>query len=335
MVRSCMSDWLDLNGLRHRSLSRLLRQISANASHLSGASAGKRIPLTSDEAWQISASALSAYLPQAAVVADNIRANAPRDLKPSPNKHDRPYTQDRGPGQLPYVSCHYEGTPADFLAVAHEFAHAIQIAASERSVMPPLAREVCAFLGEHALLAHVAVNFPDLHPGLHEAMRRDDAIYFGGDRDALLGALSSQVSEYDYRWNYPVARHVARQVFDQWGHEAIWRLFSAGANAPAILELETVSDQSRPKSSLPALADDDPEKSAVNAYRRLGAMVLLETLGIARGGERKPLHSTTERSRSTCARTPFCWPWTPKGGLSAMPAGRQAPATPRLILSPG
>jgi len=52
------------------------------------------------------------------------------------------------------------GCAAEALSLAHELAHAVQIRATPArtpgGVMPPVAREVCAFLGERALLRRCA-----------------------------------------------------------------------------------------------------------------------------------------------------------------------------------
>jgi hypothetical protein len=70
-----------------------------------------------------------------------------------PNE-ELPHTEDLGHEHPPIISMDWRGTAADLICLAHEVAHALQIQMSDHETMPPVAREVCAFLGEIALIEY-------------------------------------------------------------------------------------------------------------------------------------------------------------------------------------
>jgi hemolysin-activating ACP:hemolysin acyltransferase len=117
-----------------------------------------------------------------------------------------PFTIDRGAGAPPRISLRWTGTAGDFLAVAHELAHAIQIARRNGRFSPPMQRELEAFLGEAQLMMHVRRTDSSLYRDLCAAWNADTAIYLGPDLVCLQQALKDPSSAYDYRHNYPIAR---------------------------------------------------------------------------------------------------------------------------------
>lgn len=185
---------------------------------------------------------------------------------------DRPMTLDRGAGRAPVVSMCYQGTPADMLCVAHEFGHALQYHLAQGRFVPPILRELAAFLAEAVLLRYVQREDPQLAAPLKAAARADDAIYLGQDGDLLRAALDDPQAAYDYRLNYPVARHLAHAVTTR-SQPALWeRIFRAQLTLPEMLARR----QTGLANTLPAVPDPDQERPAINAYRVLGMMVLLD-----------------------------------------------------------
>ncbi|MBN7776745.1 hypothetical protein JYP49_05725 [Nitratireductor aquimarinus] len=137
--------------------------------------------MSAEDAWALASQSLAAALPRLARLIRFVRNRAPKCLEPKAGKPERAFTYDHGRRQLPFVSCNYRGQASDILTVAHEFSHALQIVASAGSAMPPLAREVCAFIGEHALLDWARQNASPLLPRLEAAWAADNQCYMGAD----------------------------------------------------------------------------------------------------------------------------------------------------------
>ena len=66
--------------------------------------------------------------------------------------------------------------------IAHEFAHALQIRASGGKFVAPVIREICAFIGEAALLSHILRENPTQYDHLVQAWRQANHRYFGRQR---------------------------------------------------------------------------------------------------------------------------------------------------------
>ena len=83
------------------------------------------------------------------------------DLAPRADKPERPFATATMDGTV-LVSLHYHGRPQDFLALAHETAHAVQLLHAPEGLIPPIYRETAAFLGELIVLnwwkAHYSAN---------------------------------------------------------------------------------------------------------------------------------------------------------------------------------
>jgi hemolysin-activating ACP:hemolysin acyltransferase len=186
-----------------------------------------------------------------------------------------PHTIDHGTGKPPEIRMFWQGSAADLVCLAHEVAHAVQLQLSTGSFMPPVARETCAFLGELALIDWARKTDTPLAAKLLSVWQEENEAYFGEDRDLLRSALADPTATYTYRMNYPLAR-AAAIVMHRSGAEA-QRLFRAGAEAMALLPLADIADLAgRSQNYLPPLPPPDAETPAVNAYRALGAMALLD-----------------------------------------------------------
>ncbi len=191
-----------------------------------------------------------------------------------------------GPGQPPHtvsgvqdaateIRMSWNGSTEDLICLAHETAHAIQLLLSAGSFMPPLARETCAFLGELALIAWAMTHDKELASQLLRVWRDENQRYFGDDCDLLSSALTDPEASYSYRMNYPLARASAVSM---WRAGAdLWKLFNAGSEAMSLLPLARIADAAGLSqnylSPLPLANADQP---AVDAYRVLGAMALLD-----------------------------------------------------------
>ena len=141
--------------------------------------------------------------------------------------------------------------------------------------MPPVARETCAFLGELALIYWAKQNQTDLAARLLRVWREENQRYFGDDRALLRVALGGPESAYTYRMNYPLAR-AAAVVMWRAGAD-LQRLFKAGSEAMNLLPLAKIADVAGlSQNYLPPMPPPDTDQPAIDAYRALGAMALLD-----------------------------------------------------------
>jgi len=234
-----MTGWLSCNRLDPARCNALLDRIDRPPAlpHASSAHHGT-LPADADTALHLAAAAFGAAFPDLASMAADTCGAAAWHLIPAPEKPEPAFTLDRGPAMPPLVSLHCRGRAADLLALAHEFGHAVQIMATNRAVtgpMPPLARELCAFLSELALIEWLeAQGDPAMHQVI-SAHLADDAIYFGRDAAVLHEALGDPGRPYDHRWNYPPARWLAPRMFADTDRSRLAALYVSGADAPAHL----------------------------------------------------------------------------------------------------
>ena len=188
-----------------------------------------------------------------------------------------PYTADLGKGQAPRVEMAWHGTFDDVICLAHEAAHALQILLSKHETMPPVARETCAFLGELAVIDHARMQLPDLFGALCDVWRKENEAYLGRDLTALSAAIADPSTPYHYRQNYPIARLAAVELFRR--DPGAWArgLFSAGAEAMRHLPIEAMAERAADVTNpLPPLPEPDAENPAADAYRSLGAVVMID-----------------------------------------------------------
>ena len=225
--KSRFFDWLTFNGLTAEVVRRLLEAIEPRDNvEPTPQPSSAPISLSANEAWSLCAAAVKEAFPVLRSAVERIEDRAPKCLLPTATKHPKPFTYDLGFGKLPFVSLHYQNRPADLIAMAHEFGHALQIVASWPSgegQMPPVARETCAFLTELAVLQHCKGRFA----GLAAAHRADTASYFGQHAAMLEAALQDGTTPYCYEWNYPLARHSAAFVHSKY-HDRAPVLYTAG-----------------------------------------------------------------------------------------------------------
>lgn len=171
----------------------------------------------------------------------------------------------------------WHGTPDDLICLAHEAAHALQILLSDHALMPPLARETCAFLGELILINHIRKNDAELFCALSQVWYNENDAYLGGDMNALSTALLDAEAEYHYRLNYPIARLTAAQIFCSSEKSDFSALFSSGNQAMSHLPLEDMANNAGESSNyLPPLPAANLGNPADDDYRALGAIALLD-----------------------------------------------------------
>jgi len=207
----------------------------------------------------------------------------------SREEDQRPHTIDRGEGKAPVVIMAWRpNSPESLLHLAHETAHALQILMSEHDFMPPVAREVCAFLGELVVMAHVRTRSGALFNDLLQIWARDNGGYLGNDLEFLRKSLGDLSAPYDYRLNYPPARLMALGLYRRRTDGAAWRrLYSSGGGAMKLLDIEDAVASSvcrgNPLSPLPEESTTAP---AMSIYRILGGAVILDLVSGASSTEK-------------------------------------------------
>lgn len=224
-----LSDWLNLHALDATTCHAVLDAIArGSASATEGHDRPKPPyqPLDLDTAWRRTVEALCDALPEQHGIIDATFANTQKIVLDRPGPSRKAVTLDNGRDAYPTILFSYRGAPAEHLVVAHEFGHALQIRASQGRLVPPIVREVCAFLGEAALLSHAGRRHAAQHAGLVHAWRRDSHRYFGMQSERLRAALATPAAPYIYAWNYPVARYLALRVAGRYLPDRIWRIFA-------------------------------------------------------------------------------------------------------------
>ena len=233
-----LSDWLTLHELDpascRRTLDAMTREAAGRPATREGSSAAYRAPEL-EIAWRRTVDAMRAFLPEHRNIIDDTFENTARIAVDRTDKPGKAVTIDNGPAAYPTILFSYRGEPSDFLIVAHEFGHALQLRASQGRFVPPIMREVCAFLSEGALLSETRRNDPARHVYLSRAWRDDNRRYFGAQRDRLRAALPRLDTPYAYSWNYPVARYAASQIAARCSQYRIWSIFEGKTSLRDIL----------------------------------------------------------------------------------------------------
>jgi hypothetical protein len=227
-TRATMADWLALHGLT----AGLCREILAEAPPPPAAlPTDPGIAGDASALWGRIAMVLTAALPDGATVIGQTLALTRTDFASPQGRSPRAFTlHDDGTGR-PFVRCAYDGRLQDFLALAHEFGHACQIRACATTpgtlpvAMPPVLRELCAYLSEILLISHLKSAEPDLWPPAQALFDARMARNLDQPLRSLLKALDNASTPYSYSWNYPLARILALRAAAQLSRHQIWQVF--------------------------------------------------------------------------------------------------------------
>ncbi|SFL26962.1 ACP:hemolysin acyltransferase (hemolysin-activating protein), partial [Pseudovibrio ascidiaceicola] len=149
--------------------------------------------------------------------------------KPGDIKH--PYIEWCTRTNIPIVHLVWSGKPQGLVCLAHEMGHAAQMTLSRGSFMPPVAREVCAFLAELALIQFVKEQSSTLYHELCAIWHHENQRYLGGNVDQLAEDLRAGRSSYTYWHNYPLARVAAIHLFGTTSPEARRDFFASRSTA--------------------------------------------------------------------------------------------------------
>ena len=193
------------------------------------------------------------------------------------NLDDGPYVSHVGRHGGPEILISWVADARHINLYAHEVAHAAQIIMSNQRWMPPMAREVCAFLGELAVLDYALTT----DHGLFQALYRDWNGRMKHDLDVGANLLLKRLDElgdpYEYSMNYPLARYLAARVYSRYGPQWIRGFFRSGEaamdylNMPKLLEIMEGKDN-----YLPVFEDGGHCPDAIVKYKLIGALALLD-----------------------------------------------------------
>lgn len=270
-----VSDWLSLHGFDVAAVKETILNIEIPHTPTSLDDTKCPLQLSAEEAWELASQAIADALPTLSGDIEFVRDNCEKVFDAP--EVEQPHALDRGAKQVPFVSLCYQGTPADVLCVAHEFGHALQYHLVSDRFVPPVWREFAAFVAEKMLLGFIQKNRPDLYAPLYAAWRKNSTIYFGKDTKQLQDAMCAPTAPYIYRINYPIARHLADQIFDASADYDLTKIFQGKFSHSELLS--TLQDQNgshEEDNYLPEVPEAETDRSAINAYRYLGMMSLLD-----------------------------------------------------------
>jgi hypothetical protein len=234
-----MAEWLELHDLDATRIRTILARVQrldlgAASSRRAARASSQPNPMPAMQAWALAARALARQCPAVTGAAERTHLQARTNFAPDEARFPRAFTlHDDGSGH-PYVSCPYRGTVGDLMAVAHEFGHAAQLSASRGVQLPPVLREVCAFLCELALLAALQGDDPRCFALALRVWQADTRKQLTGDLARLETALLDETTPYSYQWNYPVARILAIEANQALGPEEIGLLFGGHLKTPNV-----------------------------------------------------------------------------------------------------
>jgi hypothetical protein len=236
--RHSLSDWLALHEIDPVTCRLLLDAMTREAAgepsiHQALNSAYQAIDLES--AWLRTVEAMRYFLSEQQNFIDDTFEKTVKIVVHQNGKSRKAVTLDNGPTAYPTILLSYRSEPSDSLVIAHEFAHALQIRASRGKFVSPIIREVCAFLGEGALLSHTLHCNAAEYTNLMQVWQDDNYKYFGAQRNRLRAALLRPDEPYKYSWNYPVARFLAIRISEQCSRDWIWSVFEGEVSVRRVL----------------------------------------------------------------------------------------------------
>lgn len=144
-------------------------------------------------------------------------------------KLDLPYTEWSDNDNAPVIHLVWSKSVGDLICLAHEMAHAAQMILSENSFMPPIGREICAFLGELAFIHCMRQHNATLYRALRSAWHSGSKYYFFEDTDMLVASLKKLSTRYTYRHNYPFALVAGMFLFSTRSPSELRELFAGGS----------------------------------------------------------------------------------------------------------
>lgn len=227
-----MADWLDLHGLTANDCVKILADHHPKPP--SRAAQPAAISFKGAELWDMIGEVLAADLPELGPAIENVRTTTVTEFTPDKTKYPRPFTiHDIGDGRI-YVSCPCEGTTSDIVRLAHEYGHAVQITASKAHSMPPVLREVCAYICESLTARSPVWEKWHLTCSLLDQVQANTQRDLGPLTAKLQESLAESGAQYDYDWNYPIARCLALNLLATGQQSTLAALFRGDISLSAL-----------------------------------------------------------------------------------------------------
>lgn len=226
--RHTMKDWLALHGIDRQDCTVFLADLARRGpSAESRCANADRIGETWEEGmmWSLAVAAVTGMLPLHKATIKNTFARSQKIVIPAERKSARAATIDHGSATYPTILYRLRGDASDALMIAHEFGHALQITASGGRFVAPVIRELCAFTAEIALLRYCKAHDPQRYGSLFARWQGDSQRYFGKLATEFAAALSDEDNQYEYRWNYPLARILSLDLANCQSEERVWNVF--------------------------------------------------------------------------------------------------------------
>ncbi len=281
-------DWLDLHKMSARAVLSIL-DMQAGATGRKGQSGNSserhNISVSAKAAWKLASDAMAVSFPDLADAITNTGRRCEVKLEPV----ERPHVIDNGWRIAPTIHLNFRGDASSFLDVAHEFSHATQLIARTQEFIPPMIREVAAFLGELALVSYLNEADQLSAFDVHQEWQRQNSTYLGRDALALKAALIDPKTPYDYRHNYPCARVLASLLFQHADRQKLSAVFQGTWSVADCVDAVQFAEKRKiMKNNFPEIPEKDPKYPAVEAYRTLGMMAYLD-LDYWHGHSEKPI----------------------------------------------
>lgn len=234
-----LGDWLDLHGLDRQTCLHLLDKIRGESDKVPACRSDpdqQSLSLDPDGVWRKIISAMCGFLPEHESVIEETFQRSTKIAVAARGKSRRALTIDHGPAKFPTIMYDYFGEISDLFVVGHEFGHALQIRASEGKFMPPVMREVCAFLSEGAMLAACSNENAFIEKNALNYWNKSNKRYFGKLALGLQNSLKNDDAIYEYGWNYPIARFLALRISASFSRDMMWDVFSGGYSVKRALK---------------------------------------------------------------------------------------------------
>jgi len=238
-INSDIHRWMSLNSLSQEFiLEELQKESGSQLLAIEDDLFESKTGLDVDEAWNKVAQAYQNYFINYEEDVVLVRDNVTRIHDNFFDREFPPFTIDRGDSELPLIYSKYEDTAACLLNLSHEFGHALQIIMSRKSKMQSVWRELCAFLGERLFIDSMLSTDKSLYEKLIKVWNLENKKYMLNDKFTLLTAISYGDWEYNYLWNYPVARMLSGKIYERSTPTLVAVVFSSGRYTPQVLAQE-------------------------------------------------------------------------------------------------
>lgn len=283
-----VADWTSLHSVTSPDVQDVLRAFSANAlisSPTHWPLLERRSDTEIDQTAFLNSKVVPAFSAALGRVLDLENISV---LRLCDSHEERPHTLFSESDERASIYLDWNGTQADAICLAHEMGHAAHHILSGVSEIPPVARETCAFLGELIVIDALLESRDPLFDPLRLVWEVENQTYLGADIEDLQRALGDPDIAYIYRWNYPLARLAAVEIFQSHksGGQSLTEIFESGGKGMALLPLAQMAAKADElENYLPPFRESTAPPTA--AYQALGAMALLDIDTFEGPSERK------------------------------------------------